>query len=695
MSQLPSRGCRTRRAVRQVGRGPLMEAKALTTQDLTTDLASPELANPDLASPGLASPGLASTDLADTDLAATDLAATSLAVTDLASAGPLAAVTLTTDDGSVEATGRPADLPDEILADLPDEIPADLPDEIPADLPDEVITTAAVDVDDIPFDQFGIAEPICAALAAAGITRTFPIQALTLPIALDQHDVIGQARTGTGKTLAFGIPILQHLLDTPRGKSATPRALVVVPTRELAIQVAEDLRTAGARSDVNVVTLYGGRAYEPQIEALATGDVVVGTPGRLLDLARQGKLHLSGVDVLVLDEADRMLDLGFLPDVEAILRLTPDHRQTMLFSATMPSEIVTLARRHLHRPTHIRAEHHDEPTHVPTTDQHVFRAHHLDKIEVLARVLQAESRGLTIVFCRTRRACDLVTSQLAERGFAAAAVHGDLGQSQRERALRAFRNGKIDVLVATDVAARGLDVDDVTHVVNNECPEDDKAYLHRIGRTGRAGRSGVAVTFVDWNDLQRWKLINEALHLGHPEPLETYSTSAHLFSALGIPTTAKGSLPRAKRGRAGLEAEDLEDIGETGRTRSRQPEARGRGSRDERASGRRGAASSPPDKGGQRGAKAKTRARRRTRSGAPVGAAADAARALAADHAHPADHPHAADHAHPADHTNPADHVPAIADHARNADHGQAPGGPGGPGAPGAPGHAQAAGQPA
>src|SRR6266567_2080231 len=711
MSQLPSRGCRTRRAVRRVGRGPPMEAKALTTQDLTTDLANPELANPDLASMGLASTGLASTGLASTGLASTGLASTGLAATDLASAGPLAAVTLTTDDGSVEATGRPADLPDEILADLPDEIladlpdeipadlpdeiPADLPDEIPAALPDEVITTAAVDVDDIPFDQFGIAEPICAALAAAGITRTFPIQALTLPIALDQHDVIGQARTGTGKTLAFGIPILQHLLDTPRGKSATPWALVVVPTRELAIQVAEDLRTAGARSDVNVVTLYGGRAYEPQIEALATGDVVVGTPGRLLDLARQGKLHLSGVDVLVLDEADRMLDLGFLPDVEAILRLTPDHRQTMLFSATMPSEIVTLARRHLHRPTHIRAEHHDEPTHVPTTDQHVFRAHHLDKIEVLARVLQAESRGLTIVFCRTRRACDLVTSQLAERGFAAAAVHGDLGQSQRERALRAFRNGKIDVLVATDVAARGLDVDDVTHVVNNECPEDDKAYLHRIGRTGRAGRTGVAVTFVDWQDMTRWKLINDALHLGHPEPLETYSTSAHLFSALGIPTTAKGSLPRAKRGRAGLEAEDLEDIGETGRTRSRQPEARGRGSRDERASGRRGAAGSPPDKGGQRGAKAKTRARRRTRSGAPVGAAADAARALAADHAHPADHPHAADHAHPADHTNPADHVPAIADHARNADHGQAPGGPGGPGAPGAPGHAQAAGQPA
>ena len=429
------------------------------------------------------------------------------------------------------------------------------------------------------FEEFDVDEPICAALLAAGITHAFPIQALTLPIALDGHDIIGQARTGTGKTLAFGVPMLQQILSTDRGKPSAPRGLVVVPTRELAIQVADDLRTAAKRTDVNVVTLYGGRAYEPQIEALATVDIVVGTPGRLLDLSRQGQLKLSGVQVLVLDEADRMLDLGFLPDVEAILKLTPITRQTMLFSATMPGEVVTLAKRHLHRPMHIRAEHHDEPAHVPTTDQHVFRAHQLDKIEVLARVLQAEGRGLTIVFCRTRRACDQVTATLAERGFAAAAVHGDLGQSQRERALRAFRGGKIDVLVATDVAARGLDVDDVTHVVNYECPEDEKAYLHRIGRTGRAGRTGVAVTFVDWQDLTRWKIINDTLKLGHPEPLETYSTSEHLFSSLAIPAGATGTLPKVQRDRAGLEAEDLEDIGETGKNRSRQRQPRDHGSR--------------------------------------------------------------------------------------------------------------------
>jgi superfamily II DNA/RNA helicase len=418
------------------------------------------------------------------------------------------------------------------------------------------------------FRDLKVAGPICAALEAAGITTAFPIQALALPIALDGHDLIGQARTGTGKTLAFGIPILQQLDETPGSRRSAPRALVVVPTRELAIQVADDLRTAGSRLGTSVVTVYGGRAYEPQIEALATADLVVGTPGRLLDLVRQGHLDLSQVRGLVLDEADKMLDLGFLPDVEKILRLTPEQRQTMLFSATMPGEVVTLARRHLRRPTHVRAEHHDEPVLVPSTEQHVFRAHQMDKIEVLARVLQAEGRGLTIVFCRTKRACDQVASALTTRGFAAAAVHGDLGQGQRERAMRAFRSGKVDVLVATDVAARGLDVDDVTHVVNYECPEDDKAYLHRTGRTGRAGRDGVAVTFVDWRDLQRWKLIDDTLGLGHPEPVETYSTSEHLYSALRIPQGVTGTLPAGLRGRLGLEAEDLEDIGETGRNRS-------------------------------------------------------------------------------------------------------------------------------
>jgi superfamily II DNA/RNA helicase len=458
------------------------------------------------------------------------------------------------------------------------------------------------------FRDFGVAEPICSALEAEGITTAFPIQALTLPIALEGHDLIGQARTGTGKTLAFGIPILERLGGGGRVPAA-PQALVVVPTRELAIQVADDLRTAGARVGASIVTLYGGRAYEPQIDALANVDVVVGTPGRLLDLARQGHLKLGKVRQLVLDEADKMLDLGFLPDVERILQLTPPSRQTMLFSATMPGEIVTLARRHLSRPMHIRAEHHDEPAHVPSTEQHVFRAHQLDKIEVLARVLQAEGRGLTIVFSRTKRSADQVASTLTAKGFAAAAIHGDLGQGQRERALRAFRSGKVDVLVATEVAARGLDVDDVTHVINYECPEDEKAYLHRIGRTGRAGREGVAVTFVDWNDLPRWKTINDTLHLDFPDPVETYSTSEHLYSALGIPAGATGVLPRAQRERLGLEAESLEDIGETGKTRSR-PGSADRPTRSGSAESRdrRGATT-------EGGREVASRNRRRTRGG--------------------------------------------------------------------------------
>src|SRR6266545_2268536 len=456
---------------------------------------------------------------------------------------------LTTQTVQSAPTGRPA---------MPDSM---------NDYPVTELRPADVDGDKT-FRDLGVAGPICDALEAAGIVTAFPIQALALPIALDGQDIIGQARTGTGKTLAFAIPLIERLDETGARTPAAPRALVVVPTRELAIQVADDMRLAGSRSDVNVVTLYGGRAYEPQIEALGTVDIVVGTPGRLLDLARQDHLDLSQARALVLDEADKMLDLGFLPDVERILRLTPAKRQTMLFSATMPGEVVTLARRHLRQPTHVRAEHHDAPALVPSTEQHVFRAHQMDKIEVLVRVLQAEGRGLTIVFCRTKRSADQVASTLTTRGFAAAAVHGDLGQGQRERAMRAFRSGKVDVLVATDVAARGLDVDDVTHVVNYECPEDDMAYLHRIGRTGRAGRTGVAVTFVDWRDMQRWKIIDETLGLGHPEPAETYSTSEHLYAALSIPLTAKGVLPRAQRDRLGLDAEDLEDIGETGRIRS-------------------------------------------------------------------------------------------------------------------------------
>ncbi len=451
------------------------------------------------------------------------------------------------------------------------------------------------------FAELGVRDEIVAALAAEGIEHTFPIQAQTLPLALPGQDIIGQAKTGTGKTLGFGVPLLQRIAENgPPTGPRPPQALVVVPTRELAIQVGKDLEQAGSGLGLRVLTIYGGRAYEPQIEALTSGiDVAVGTPGRLIDLVSQRHLDLSAVRVLVLDEADEMLDMGFLPDVERIVAQVPAERQTMLFSATMPGQIVSLARRYMTKPMHIRAaDIGDEAATVDAIEQHVWRAHPMDKMEVVARVLQAKDRGLTMIFTRTKRRAQRIADELTERGFAAGAVHGDLGQGAREQALRAFRNGKIDVLAATDVAARGIDVEGVTHVINYECPDDEKTYVHRIGRTGRAGSSGVAVTLVDWEDLARWGMIDRALKLPFADPIETYSTSEHVYTGLGIPTTATGRLPRSARTRAGLAAEEVEDLGETGKSRSRSGGDRDRDSR-----------SSQPRR---------SRPRRRTRSDAPA-----------------------------------------------------------------------------
>jgi superfamily II DNA/RNA helicase len=427
------------------------------------------------------------------------------------------------------------------------------------------------------FAKLGVRAEIVRALDEQGIEHPFAIQELTLPLALAGDDLIGQARTGMGKTFAFGVPLLHRIADdTERPLNGVPRALVVVPTRELCLQVSGDLASAakylraaggtdipsaaggtdipsaagtpGQGRPLSVVAIYGGRPYEPQIESLQAGaDVVVGTPGRLLDLAQQGHLQLGGLSVLVLDEADEMLDLGFLPDIERILRQIPAERQSMLFSATMPDPIITLARTFMNRPTHIRAEApHSSAVHA-TTDQFVYRAHALDKIELVSRLLQARGRGATMVFTRTKRTAQKVADELAERGFAVGTVHGDLGQGLREKALKAFRSGAIDVLVATDVAARGIDVEDVTHVINYQCPEDEQAYVHRIGRTGRAGKAGVAITLVDWDELARWSTIDKALNLGCPDPAETYSSSPHLYAELDIPEDARGTIGPAKR----------------------------------------------------------------------------------------------------------------------------------------------------
>ncbi|MFE2519389.1 DEAD/DEAH box helicase [Streptomyces mirabilis] len=440
---------------------------------------------------------------------------------------------------------------------------------------------------------------------------------MTLPVALSGSDVIGQAKTGTGKTLGFGLPLLERVTvpaDVEAGRAQpeqltdAPQALVVVPTRELCTQVTNDLLTAGKVRNVRVLAIYGGRAYEPQVEALKKGvDVIVGTPGRLLDLAGQKKLNLKHIKALVLDEADEMLDLGFLPDVEKIMNMLPARRQTMLFSATMPGAVIGLARRYMSQPTHIRATApDDEGATVRNTAQFIYRAHNMDKPELVARILQADGRGLAMVFCRTKRTAADLADQLQQRGFASGAVHGDLGQGAREQALRAFRNGKVDVLVCTDVAARGIDVEGVTHVINYQSPEDEKTYLHRIGRTGRAGAKGIAITLVDWDDIPRWQLINKALDLGFGNPPETYSTSPHLFEELSIPAGTKGVLPRSERTRAGLAAEEVEDLGETG----------GRGGP---RGGRGGRSSAPAPVERERERQARTpRRRRRTRNGAAL-----------------------------------------------------------------------------
>jgi superfamily II DNA/RNA helicase len=441
---------------------------------------------------------------------------------------------------------------------------------------------APVSGDSPAFSDFDVRPEIVASLAAVGIERTFAIQELTLPIALAGNDLIGQARTGTGKTLGFGVPLLNRL-NLPGGDGAAPQALVIAPTRELAVQVCGDLAAAGKQLGARVLAIYGGRAYEPQIDALRKGvDVVVGTPGRLLDLTQQGHLVLGNVRILVLDEADEMLDLGFLPDIERLMAMVPAQRQTMLFSATMPGPIVSLARTFLTQPVQIRAEHGTEKPRTDHIEQFVYRAHAMDKIEVLARVLQARNRGLTLIFTRTKRTAAKVSDALTERGFAAAAVHGDLGQGAREQALRAFRSGKVDVLIATDVAARGWDVEGITHVINYQAPEDEMTYVHRIGRTARAGATGKAITLVDWDDIPRWKLICDKLDLPFHEPEETYSTSQHLRLELDIPDDATGTLPRSERTRAGLDAERLEDLGgrEPKRAAGRSTGGRGSGTRD-------------------------------------------------------------------------------------------------------------------
>jgi superfamily II DNA/RNA helicase len=392
----------------------------------------------------------------------------------------------------------------------------------------------------LTFKDLGIDADIVDALADKGILSPFPIQQEAIPVALSGQDLIGQAKTGTGKTFGFGLPLIQRLGENP---PLGAQALVVVPTRELAVQVAEDLKLATSNRATNVAAIYGGKAYEGQVAEIDAGaQIIVGTPGRLIDLTKQHKLDLGKIRIMVLDEADEMLDLGFLPDMERLFTYTPSDRQTMMFSATMPGAVVTLARKYQNKPVHIRVNDPDEGLTKADIKQFVYRVHSLDKDEMVGRLLQSEGRGKTVIFTRTKRQASKVSEELIDRGFNATALHGDMSQEAREKSMAAFRAGKKDILVATEVAARGIDVDDVTHVINYTIPEDEKAYLHRVGRTGRAGRTGISVTFVDWEDLTRWGHINTALDFGQPEPVETYSSSPHFYEDMGIVPGTKGRL---------------------------------------------------------------------------------------------------------------------------------------------------------
>jgi len=476
----------------------------------------------------------------------------------------------------------------------------------------------------LTFSDLGVDQDMVDALAEKGIIEPFAIQTQTIPLGLAGQDIIGQAKTGTGKTLGFGLPLIQALGTDPE---PGVQALVVVPTRELCVQVAEDLELAASKRKTKVVAIYGGKAYEGQIEALKDGaQIVVGTPGRLLDLAGQRLLSLANVKVMVLDEADKMLDLGFLGDVEKLFAQTAATRHTMLFSATMPGPVVALARRFMNRPIHIRATDPDEGLTQANIQHLVYRAHSLDKDEVVARILQAEGRGKTVIFTRTKRAAQKLVEELSDRGFSTAAVHGDMSQEARERSMASFKAGKKEVLIATDVAARGIDVDDVTHVINHTIPEDEKTYLHRAGRTGRAGKTGIAVTFVDWADMHKWALINRALEMGIPEPTETYSSSPHLYEELNIPVGAKG---RLKSTPAAPHLEREPRSADAGSSRSgsgdRQPRQRSRsgGSGSGTASGGTTSTGAPRQEGGgTHDGTASTRRRRTRRRGAGSGGAA-------------------------------------------------------------------------
>lgn len=367
---------------------------------------------------------------------------------------------------------------------------------------DPINETAATPVEEAApiaatFAELQLSEALLRAVGEAGFESPTPIQARAIPVLMTGKDLIGQAQTGTGKTAAFGLPIIQLLQSLQEEeKSRDTQAIILAPTRELAVQVAGEMHAFAKHTGLRVLPVYGGQPIDRQFRALKDGaHIVVGTPGRVLDHLRRGSLNLNTIRVCVLDEADEMLALGFVDDIEAILAQMPEVRQLALFSATMPPRIAALAKKYLRQPERVAIE--PARRTVETTNQTYYEVPPGKKLESLARVLDMETPGSTIVFCRTRKETDELADALRLRGYASDALHGDMAQPERDRVMRRFREGQSDLLIATDVAARGLDIDNVTHVINYDIPWDVEQYIHRIGRTGRAGRTGDAITLVE------------------------------------------------------------------------------------------------------------------------------------------------------------------------------------------------------
>lgn len=380
------------------------------------------------------------------------------------------------------------------------------------------------------FDALGVAPDLVAALGERGITEAFPIQQLTIADALSGRDVCGKAKTGSGKTLAFGLPVLQNV---KQARPSHPRALILVPTRELATQVSEELAPLGAARDIRVTAIYGGADIDRQIKKLRGGiEIVVATPGRMIDLIERKDVDLSDIAYLVVDEADRMADMGFLPQVEWILRHVPGEYQTLLFSATLDGVVEGLIERYQTDPVQHEVE--SEDVTVTTMEQRFLRVHQMDKVRVAAAIARHSNR--TLMFSRTKRGADRLVAQLRDEGVKAAAIHGDMRQNHRERALADFAAGKLEVLIGTDVAARGIHVDEIDTVIHYDPPEDHKTYLHRSGRTARAGDSGLVVTLVLWDQELEVKRLMKRLDMDEPMP-EVFSNNEILHDLVNwVPT---------------------------------------------------------------------------------------------------------------------------------------------------------------